>query len=50
MSTLSIILIIALAVVIYWGFAILLFFANIFLGVTGMEKTILCKVNKKWRS
>ena len=47
MSTLSIILIIALAIVIYWGFAILLFFINIFLGVTGMEPTFLCRVNKE---
>ncbi len=46
MFILTIILAIALAVVIYWGFAILLFFANIFLGVAGMEPTFLCKVNK----
>lgn len=46
MDALTIILTIALAVVIYWGFAILLFFANIFLGLTGMEPTFLCKVNK----
>ena len=46
MNTLSIILMVALAIVLYWCFAIILLIANVILGVAGMEPTFLCKVDK----